>query len=314
MSTASRSASSRSAPATITPRELPRVTARSAASRPGPPPKQASARHGALEPIQARIDSSVARFHGASCRPSGSRNGQFICTAPHGTVWARFQASAAVESTTRASTASVGQPRSTLHRANPPSTSRCGIAWFAPHARSSGGRSAVSRSIGIPLAHASTAAGRRLATAVPLVVITGAAQPVAFAMPSAWNAAPRSSSATTTSRPLACAARASGVLREPGQTTTCRAPARTNSAMTRRAHRAFRFGASSKVIMRVRAQETASKDSILRAVSSHSASASLPCTIPAPPNATAWSPCTSALRIPTAKSLRLALTSPTAPA
>ena len=89
------------------------------------------------------------------------------------------------------------------------------------------GRSAVSSSSGSAERSASTAAGNRLATAVPEVVITAAARPDAAAIPRAWKAAERSSMAVVSvSKPRSArppAASASGAERLPGQSTNrCR--------------------------------------------------------------------------------------------
>lgn len=67
------------------------------------------------------------------------------------------------------------------------------MAWLAPEARSSDGRSPVNNSMGICAMLASTTAGIRLATAVPEEVMIGAGRPVAFANPNAQNPRERSS-------------------------------------------------------------------------------------------------------------------------
>ena len=78
---------------------------------------------------------------------------------------------------------------------------------------------------------ASTTAACRCVAAVPLVVSTTAGRPEASPIPSAQNAAARSSWKTcirTSGRALS--ASASGVERDPGATTASRTPARTHSS------------------------------------------------------------------------------------
>jgi len=72
---------------------------------------------------------------------------------------------------------------------------------------------------------ASTAAGKRLAGAVPEVQTTATGLPELFANPSAKKPAERSSSMGSVSNPLhASQARIKGVDREPGEKTTYRTP------------------------------------------------------------------------------------------
>ena len=101
----------------------------------------------------------------------------------------------------------------------------------APIPCSSGGRSAVSMSIGTLSRSASTTAACNCTAAVPLVVSTTAGRPVARAMPSAMNEADRSSWWTCTcTRPSSASASAIGVEREPGEMTACVSPHRTHSS------------------------------------------------------------------------------------
>src|SRR5215210_3643533 len=119
------------------------------------------------------------------------------------------------------------------------------MVWFAPVCRSSGGRSAVSRSMGTPSVEASTTAGRPLATAVPEVVIQAAGRPVARAKPMAANAVPRSSKWMRL-RALWFAASAAirGVEREPGATQKNSTPQRMSSSTIRYAQRRLARGVS----------------------------------------------------------------------
>ena len=71
----------------------------------------------------------------------------------------------------------LGHPAHTQHgQPLPPTWS---IVWLAPVSLSSNGRSAVSTSMGTPLRLASTTAGSRFATAVPLLVTSAAGPPLA---------------------------------------------------------------------------------------------------------------------------------------
>src|SRR5918993_1347692 len=119
------------------------------------------------------------------------------------------------------------------------------MVWFAPVWRSSGGRSAVSRTMGTPSVAASTTAGRPLATAVPEVVIQAAGRPVARAWPSAAKAVPRSSKWIRL-RALSFAASAArrGVEREPGATQKKSMPQRRSSSTIRYAQRRLARGVS----------------------------------------------------------------------
>src|SRR5215210_1038783 len=119
------------------------------------------------------------------------------------------------------------------------------MVWFAPVWRSSGGRSAVSRTMGTPSVDASTTAGRPLATAVPEVVIQAAGRPVARAKPMAANAVPRSSKWMRL-RALWFAASAAirGVEREPGATQKNSTPQRMSSSTIRYAQRRLARGVS----------------------------------------------------------------------
>src|ERR687898_3129183 len=119
------------------------------------------------------------------------------------------------------------------------------MVWLAPVWRSSGGRSAVSRTMGTPSVAASTTAGRPLATAVPEVVIQAAGRPVARAWPRAAKAVPRSSKWMRL-RALSFAASAAtrGVEREPGATQKKSTPQRRSSSTIRYAQRRLARGVS----------------------------------------------------------------------
>ena len=262
----------------------------SPSSRPGPSPstsiRSTSRSNQPRTPFRyaaASVPSGVAA--------SGSRNGRLRWTGPAG--WrARCAAWAAVESTHRAGTAAVGTGQSNVHRATSWKTGGWRTVWLAPVSRSSGGRSAVRRRSGTPSASASTAAGSRLATAVPLVVTTAAGRPVARPHPKATNAAARSSQCTSASaRGFSATATASGVLREPGHTTKKVVPCRTSSSTRSAAHRWFTFGARARcggtaggpyASTRSASPRTRAKSPILCSISAHSAPASEPATIPAP--------------------------------
>src|SRR6478752_2228849 len=78
-------------------------------------------------------------------------------------------------------------------------------------------------------------AGRKFAAAVPEVQVITAGSPVALAMPSAKNAAARSSTCECTfSRPSRARARTSGVERDPGDVHACCTPLRTSSSANAR--------------------------------------------------------------------------------
>ena len=105
------------------------------------------------------------------------------------------------------------------------------MACGAPTSWSSGGRLAVHTSSGTPARSASTTAGWSSTAAVPLVVSTITASPDAAASPSARKPPLRSSWWTwTVMRSSAASASASGVDREPGQTTACSTPSRAHSS------------------------------------------------------------------------------------
>src|SRR4051795_1141938 len=109
------------------------------------------------------------------------------------------------------------------------------MACPAPTSRSSAGRSAVSTSSGTPASSASTTAGRKLPAAVPDVEVITAGSPVALAMPSAKNAAQRSSTCEcTVRRPSRTSASTSGGEREPGDVHAWRTPLRTSSSTSAR--------------------------------------------------------------------------------
>src|SRR4051794_25448531 len=111
--------------------------------------------------------------------------------------------------------------------------------------RSSGGRSAVSTIIGTPASSASTIAGCRLAAADPEVQRTAAGLPVASALPRAKNPALRSSRITDTSMSSwRQSATASGVEREPGETTARSTPDRASSSAIAEASAVLRLAES----------------------------------------------------------------------
>src|SRR5215210_4272822 len=119
------------------------------------------------------------------------------------------------------------------------------MVWLAPVWRNSGGRSAVSRSMGTPSVAASTTAGRPLATAVPEVVIQAAGPPVARACPRAAKAVPRSSKwMRLRAFSLAASAATRGVEREPGATQKKPTPQRISSSTIRCAQRRLARGVS----------------------------------------------------------------------
>src|SRR3954452_18625148 len=109
------------------------------------------------------------------------------------------------------------------------------MACPAPTSRSSGGRSAVRTRSGTPASCASMTAGRKFAAAVPDVQVMTTGSPVALAIPSAKNAAQRSSTCECTiRRPSRTSASTSGVEREPGDVHAWRTPLRTSSSTSAR--------------------------------------------------------------------------------
>src|SRR5829696_1383888 len=119
------------------------------------------------------------------------------------------------------------------------------MVWLAPVWRSSGGRSAVSRTMGTPSVAASTTAGRPLATAVPEVVIQAAGRPVARACPRAAKAVPRSSKwMRLWALSFAASAATRGVEREPGATQKKPTPQRRSSSTIKSAQRRLARGVS----------------------------------------------------------------------
>src|ERR687897_2378428 len=119
------------------------------------------------------------------------------------------------------------------------------MVWLAPVCLSSGGRSAVSRTMGTPSVAASTTAGSPLATAVPEVVIQAAGSPVARAYPTAAKAVPRSSKWMRLSAfSFEASAATRGVEREPGATQKKPTPLRTSSSTMRVAQRRLARGAA----------------------------------------------------------------------
>ena len=117
---------------------------------------------------------SRSGFHGAGTGPRGSRNWQFKCTGPGRAPRRTRVAAFAAVAQTRAGAPSPGGGRSASKRAKDPKIFVWSMVWFAPEPLSSGGLSAVSSRSGELLSAASTAAGSRLATAVPLLVMTAA--------------------------------------------------------------------------------------------------------------------------------------------
>src|SRR5688572_16653700 len=114
--------------------------------------------------------------------------------------------------------------------------------------RSSGGRSAVRTISGTPASSASTTAGWRLAAADPDVQRTAAGTPLDRAVPSAKNPALRSSSSTVTSiAGWRHRATASGVEREPGESTARLTPQRASSSTNAEARAVLRFVGSTGV-------------------------------------------------------------------
>ena len=127
-----------------------------------------------------------------------------------------------------------GTPASQNQRTAPPYSLTWSIAWLEPVLLSSGGRSAVSTSSGMPDSSASMTAGWKLAAAVPEVHSTATGRRLALARPSAANEADRSSILTCRRSLPRCSralnAMASGVLRDPGARTTSRSPHRASSS------------------------------------------------------------------------------------
>ena len=197
---------------------------------------------------RCRAARSTVRIHGAPpARPgasssgapvgtSGSRNGRFRCTGPAGGPVACRDRAARERTPTCVRVRRVARepragPGSWNHRTAPPNRWVWSMVWPAPQSRSSAGRSAVHTSSGTRAWCASTTAGCRFTAAVPDVQHTIAGRPVARPMPSARNAAERSSSTTSTrSRPSRTSASVSGVLRLPGDTTAAVTPHRTHSS------------------------------------------------------------------------------------
>src|SRR5690606_6381681 len=133
-----------------------------------------------------------------------------------------------------------GTGASSAKRAASPNRPGWRVVWFAPTPRSSGGRSAVRRMSGTPEWCASSAAGRRFATAVPDVQTTAAGTRLSRPMPSAVNPACRSSMRTCSRirprRSISAAASARACDLDPGLTTTWRTP--SDASASRRAQAA----------------------------------------------------------------------------
>ncbi len=244
------SAGSSCGPAMMSPRRAPaRRSARSATAA------AARIRGPARTSVNGRVGaaSSGAGVRRSPSGISGSRNGMLRWTAPAGPASAVATARPATERTwRRVSGVPSSNGSSANHFAWTPKSRAWSIAWGAPRSRSSGGRSAVSRTSGTRPSVASTAAGSRFAAAVPDVTRTPAARRDARARPSAKKPAARSSSRTRTRIP-GCARRASasGVERDPGQIDDVaafrRGPARprTRAARRRRSRPLLRQAAES---------------------------------------------------------------------
>ncbi len=135
----------------------------------------------------------------AASGTSGSRKDRFRWTGPGSPDRTPVAAASARPSRFLASASSPALPcgagTSTKKRTALPKIRTWSVVWLAPVPRISCGRSAVNTTSGTPEWEASSTAGCRFATAVPEVV-TIATGPVAFAKPSAVNAATRSSMRT----------------------------------------------------------------------------------------------------------------------
>ena len=157
-----------------------------------------------------RADAAADARGGASSvstADSGSRNCRFRCTGPGpgcgtGSPSASRPSAASTASRARAAAASAspgapsGAATSRSSRTAPAKMPGCMVVWFERMPRSSAGRSAEQMMSGTPEWCASSTAGCRFATAVPDVVTTTAGRPDSIAVPSARNAAPRSSMRT----------------------------------------------------------------------------------------------------------------------
>mmetsp|Transcript_47577 Transcript_47577/g.110942 ORF Transcript_47577/g.110942 Transcript_47577/m.110942 type:complete len:231 (-) Transcript_47577:1487-2179(-) len=185
-----------------------------------------------------------------------------------------------------------GAGKSFSHLTASPNSPGCTITWFAPVSRNSCGLSAVSNRIGIAAAAASTTAGSKFATALPEVTIMAVGAPAAFAHPSAWKQAPRSSWCTM-DLVYGCllTATTNGVEREPGQMTKFLMPNRTSSITMVLHHRVLMFGlftsCSIRLCVPICSQLMGGKadvnDFTFMLISSNSPCAVEPGTTPAPP-------------------------------
>ena len=197
--------------------------------RRGRRPSRAARRPTAATPTRRRWDGRAAARRRVPT--SGSRNARSRCTGPGwvpvASAWAR-----AARARQRSAARLVGHARA---RGTSGPTGRRGGTGRWPAARptscSSGGRLAVHTSSGTPARSASTTAGCSSTAAVPLVVRTITASPDAAASPRARKPPLRSSWWTwTVMRSSAASASASGVERDPGQTTACSTPSRAHSS------------------------------------------------------------------------------------
>mmetsp|Transcript_7779 Transcript_7779/g.28617 ORF Transcript_7779/g.28617 Transcript_7779/m.28617 type:complete len:224 (+) Transcript_7779:3601-4272(+) len=123
---------------------------------------------------RSRPFNALALSHATRCGPRGSRNAQFKCTGPGLAPRKYRSAVAAIVAHARAGAPSPGGAKSAAKRAYDPKILTWSIVWFAPVSRSSYGRSAVSNNKGVELSEASTTAGSKFATAVPLLQMTAA--------------------------------------------------------------------------------------------------------------------------------------------
>ena len=138
-------------------------------------------------------------------------------------------------------------PTSQNQRTEDPKIFTWSIVCPAPIPRSSGGRSAVSAISGTADSSASQIAGWKFAAAVPEVQSIATGARVACAAPRAKNAAERSSTITVTSiSGWRQSATASGVERDPGETTARRSPPRASSSTKAEARAVLPFVGSTR--------------------------------------------------------------------
>ena len=193
-------------PARISPRSVPR--------------RGASSSDATTATVDVTTGSDVRAGSSPAAPRNGSRNGRLRCTGPVAAASKQRRASERQLPTAAGS----AMPGSWNQRTDLPNNPVWSIVWAAPTSRSSGGRSAVTTSMGTSDSPASTTAGWRFAAAVPLVHSNTAGMP-ASPRPRATKAALRSSWTTCTRRsPRPASARAIGVLRDPGATTAWPTP------------------------------------------------------------------------------------------